>query len=145
MDARTFDKAKLPSRHVTEGPQRATHRSSDYAMGSTSQQNRRPFVDGAICWNEAAPCDNPLVCSAPAVEAGVASGGSANAASQLPAKADECGIDFNLFDVAEIFKRTPYVADLTSVRRYVAGDRFEDGGLPLQMRAIDGGRYGVGD
>ena len=26
MDARTFDKSKLPSRHVTEGPSRAPHR-----------------------------------------------------------------------------------------------------------------------
>ena len=44
MDAKTFDKAKLPSRHVTEGPQRAPHRSYYYAMGLSSDQIHQPFV-----------------------------------------------------------------------------------------------------
>jgi len=35
------------------------------------------------------------------------SGGSTNAALHLPAIAHECGIKFDLFDVAEIFRKTP--------------------------------------
>ena len=47
-----------------------------------------------------------------------ASGGSTNAGLHLPAIAHECGIKFDLFDVAEIFKRTPYIADLKPSGRY---------------------------
>src|SRR5262249_3971729 len=57
-----------------------------------------------------------------------ASGGSTNAALHLPAIAHECGIDFSLFDVAEVFKRTPYIADLKPGGRYVAKYMFEVGG-----------------
>src|SRR5437879_9607133 len=63
-----------------------------------------------------------------------ASGGSTNAALHLPAIAHECGIEFNLFDVAEIMKRTPYIADLKPGGRYVAKDMFEAGGVPLLMK-----------
>src|SRR6201988_1236697 len=65
-----------------------------------------------------------------------ASGGSTNAALHLPAIANECGIKFNLFDVAEIFKKTPYVADLKPGGRYVAKDMFEVGGIPLLMKTL---------
>jgi dihydroxy-acid dehydratase len=65
-----------------------------------------------------------------------ASGGSTNAALHLPAIAHECGIEFDLFDVAEIFKRTPYVADLKPGGRYVAKDMFEAGGVPLLMKTL---------
>jgi len=65
-----------------------------------------------------------------------ASGGSTNAALHLPAIAHECGIDFNLFDVAEVFKKTPYVADLKPGGRYVAKDMFEAGGVPLLMKTL---------
>jgi dihydroxy-acid dehydratase len=65
-----------------------------------------------------------------------ASGGSTNAALHLPAIAHECGIKFDLFDVAEIFKRTPYVADLKPGGRYVAKDLFEAGGIPLLMKTL---------
>jgi dihydroxy-acid dehydratase len=69
-----------------------------------------------------------------------ATGGSTNAALHLPAMAHECGIDFDLFDVAEIFKRTPYIADLKPGGRYVAKDVFEIGGVPQIMKALlDGG------
>jgi dihydroxy-acid dehydratase len=78
MDAKTHIKARLPSRHVTEGPERA-------------------------------PC---------------------------PAIARECGIAFGLFDVAEIFKKTPCVADLKPGGRYVAKDIFEVGGIPLLMKTL---------
>ncbi|MGL4634650.1 MAG: dihydroxy-acid dehydratase [Beijerinckiaceae bacterium] len=341
MTARTFDKSKLPSRHVTEGPERAPHRSYLYAMGLTSKQIHQPLVGVASCWNEAAPCNISLMRQAQAVKKGVAaahgtprefctitvtdgiamghqgmksslvsreviadsveltmrghsydalvglagcdkslpgmmmamvrlnvpsifiyggsilpgtfkgkqvtvqdvfeavgkhsvgemsnedleelemkacpsagacgaqftantmatvseaiglalpysagapapyemrdqfcmtagemvmellarnirprdivtrkalenaaivvaaSGGSTNAALHLPAIAHECGIKFDLFDVAEIFKRTPYIADLKPGGKYVAKDLFEVGGIPLLMKALlDGG------
>ncbi len=71
MDARVFDKTKLPSRHVTEGPQRAPHRSYYYAMGLTPKQISQPFVGVASCWNEAAPCNIALMRQAQAVKKGV--------------------------------------------------------------------------
>src|SRR6185436_11282414 len=40
-----------------------------------------------------------------------ATGGSTNGGLHLPAMAHEAGIEFTLFDVAEIFKTTPYIAD----------------------------------
>jgi dihydroxy-acid dehydratase len=43
---------------------------------------------------------------------------------------------FDLFDVAEVFKRTPYVADLKPGGRYVAKDLFEAGGVPLLMKTL---------
>ena len=75
MDARTFDKSKLPSRHVTEGPTRAPHRSYYYAMGLTEEDIRRPFVGVASCWNEAAPCNISLMRQAQSVKVGVAESG----------------------------------------------------------------------
>jgi dihydroxy-acid dehydratase len=72
MDAKTFDKARLPSRHVTEGPARAPHRSYYYAMGLTRAQIHQPFVGVATCWNEAAPCNISLMRQAQAVKLGVA-------------------------------------------------------------------------
>ena len=74
-----------------------------------------------------------------------ASGGSTNAGLHLPAIAHECGIKFDLFDVAEIFKRTPYIADLKPGGRYVAKDLFEAGGIPLLMKALLDGGYLHGD
>jgi dihydroxy-acid dehydratase len=65
-----------------------------------------------------------------------ASGGSTNSALHLPAIAHECGIKFDLFDVAEIFKRTPYIADMKPGGRYVAKDMFEAGGVPLLMKTL---------
>ncbi|MBL9099032.1 MAG: dihydroxy-acid dehydratase, partial [Alphaproteobacteria bacterium] len=68
---RTFDKSKLPSRHVTEGPARAPHRSYYYAMGLTAEEIARPFVGVVSCWNEAAPCNIALMRQAQSVKAGV--------------------------------------------------------------------------
>ncbi|MGH6620988.1 MAG: dihydroxy-acid dehydratase, partial [Alphaproteobacteria bacterium] len=70
-----------------------------------------------------------------------ASGGSTNGALHLPAIAHECGIDFDLFDVADIFKDTPYIADLKPGGRYVAKDMFEIGGVPVLMKALLEGGY----
>ncbi len=346
MNAKTFDKTRLPSRHVTEGPQRAPHRSYYYAMGLSSKEIHQPFVGVATCWNEAAPCNISLMRQAQSVKKGVAaasgtprefttitvtdgiamghqgmksslvsrdvitdsveltmrghcydalvgmagcdkslpgmmmamcrlnvpsifiyggsilpgkfrgrevtvqdvfeavgmhsvgkmsdedleeleqvacpsagacgaqftantmatvseaiglalpysagapapyelrdkfcyaagekvmelteknlrprdivtiealenaatvvaaSGGSTNAALHLPAIAHECGIEFDLFDVAEIFKRTPYVADLKPGGRYVAKDLFEAGGIPLLMKSLLDAGYLHGD
>src|SRR5690348_15939370 len=346
MDAKTNLKARLPSRHVTEGPARAPHRSYYYAMGLTTEQIHQPFVGVASCWNEAAPCNISLMRQAQAVKKGVAaaqgtprefctitvtdgiamghagmraslpsreaiadtveltmrghgydalvglagcdkslpgmmmamcrlnvpsifiyggsilpgnfrgqvvtvqdmfeavgkhsggamsdedldelgqvacpsagacgaqftanpmatvseaiglalpysagapapyeirdrfcmaagqqvmdlvrmnlrprdivtrkalenaaatvaaSGGSTNAALHLPAIAHECGIDFSLFDVAEVFKKTPYVADLKPGGRYVAKDMFEAGGVPLLMKTLLDHGYLHGD
>jgi dihydroxy-acid dehydratase len=74
-----------------------------------------------------------------------ASGGSTNAALHLPAIAHEAGIKFDLFDVAEIFKRTPYVADLKPGGKYVAKDMFEAGGIPLLMKTLLDHGYLHGD
>ncbi|HVY43025.1 MAG TPA: dihydroxy-acid dehydratase [Hyphomicrobiaceae bacterium] len=346
MDAKTFDKSKLPSRHVTEGPSRAPHRSYYYAMGLSEEQIHRPFVGVVSCWNEAAPCNIALMRQAQSAKKGVdeaggtprefctitvtdgiamghqgmksslasreviadsieltmrghcydamvglagcdkslpgvmmamlrlnvpaifmyggsilpgkfkgkdvtvvdvfeavgqhsagnmsdsdlhalecvacpsagacggqftantmamvseaiglalpgsagapapyesrdeyalasgkavmrlvadgirprdiatrkafenaatavaATGGSTNAALHLPAMAHECGIDFDLFDVAEIFKRTPYIADLKPGGKYVAKDVFDIGGIPQIMRALLDGGYLHGD
>jgi dihydroxy-acid dehydratase len=74
-----------------------------------------------------------------------ASGGSTNAALHLPAIAHEAGIDFDLFDVAEIFKRTPYIADLKPGGRYVAKDMYEAGGMPVLLKVLLDGGYIHGD
>jgi len=71
MDARTFDKSRLPSRHVTEGPARAPHRSYYHAMGLSEEQIHRPFVGVVSCWNEAAPCNIALMRQAQAAKKGV--------------------------------------------------------------------------
>jgi dihydroxy-acid dehydratase len=71
MDAKTNLKSRLPSRHVTEGPARAPHRSYLYAMGLTTAQIHQPFVGVATCWNEAAPCNISLMRQAQAVKKGV--------------------------------------------------------------------------
>ncbi|HEY4547510.1 MAG TPA: dihydroxy-acid dehydratase [Pedomonas sp.] len=74
-----------------------------------------------------------------------ATGGSTNAALHLPAMANECGIDFDLFDVAAIFKRTPYIADLKPGGRYVAKDMYEAGGIYMAMKTLIEGGFLHGD
>jgi dihydroxy-acid dehydratase len=76
MDAKTSLKSKLPSRHATEGVDRAPHRAFYYAMGLTTEQIHQPFVGVATCWNEAAPCNIALMRQAQAVKKGVASVGA---------------------------------------------------------------------
>ena len=65
-----------------------------------------------------------------------ATGGSTNAALHLPAMANEAGIDFDLFDVAEIFKTTPYLADLKPGGKYVAKDMHAAGGVYMLMKTM---------
>ncbi len=76
MDAKTSLKRRLPSRHATEGADRAPHRAFYYAMGLTREQIHQPFVGVATCWNEAAPCNIALMRQAQAVKRGVASVGA---------------------------------------------------------------------
>src|SRR6201994_1447428 len=71
----TFDKSRLPSRHVTEGPSRAPHRSYYYAMGLTEAEIHQPLVGVASCWNEAAPCNIALMRQAQSAKKGVKEGG----------------------------------------------------------------------
>jgi dihydroxy-acid dehydratase len=74
-----------------------------------------------------------------------ATGGSTNAALHLPAMAHEAGIEFDLFDVAAIFKRTPYLADLKPGGRFVAKDMWEAGGMPMLMKTLLDGGFLNGD
>src|SRR5258706_5501568 len=70
-----IDKARLPSRHVTVGPERAPPRSYLYAMGLTDEQIAQPLVGVATTWNEAAPCNIALSRQAQASKKGVAASG----------------------------------------------------------------------
>ncbi len=74
-----------------------------------------------------------------------ATGGSTNAALHLPAMASEAGIDFDLFDVAEAFKSTPYIADLKPGGKYVAKDMYEAGGVYMLMKTMLAGGLLDGD
>jgi dihydroxy-acid dehydratase len=74
-----------------------------------------------------------------------ATGGSTNAALHLPAMAHEAGIEFTLFDVAEIFRTTPYIADLKPGGRYVAKDMHAAGGIYMVMKTLLEGGYLHGD
>ena len=70
-----------------------------------------------------------------------ASGGSTNAALHLPAIAHEAGIDFDLFDVMKVFKKTPYIASMKPSGKYVAKDLYDIGGVPVLMKALLDGGY----
>ncbi len=74
-----------------------------------------------------------------------ATGGSTNAALHLPAIANEAGIKFDLMDVAKIFKRTPYLADLKPGGKYVAKDMWLAGGVPMLLKTLYDGGYIHGD
>jgi dihydroxy-acid dehydratase len=74
-----------------------------------------------------------------------ATGGSTNGGLHLPAIAHEAGIEFDLHDVCEIFRRTPYIADLKPGGRYVAKDMYEVGGVPVLMKALLDGGFLHGD
>ena len=65
-----------------------------------------------------------------------ATGGSTNGALHLPAMAHECGITFTLRDVADAFRKTPWLADLKPGGRYVARDMGAAGGMPALLRVL---------
>jgi dihydroxy-acid dehydratase len=71
----SFDKSRLPSRHVTVGPERAPHRAFLYSMGLTDEQIAQPLVGVATTWNESAPCNIALSRQAQAAKKGVAASG----------------------------------------------------------------------
>jgi dihydroxy-acid dehydratase len=71
----SIDKARLPSRHTTVGPERAPHRSFLYAMGLSAREIAQPFVGVVTTWNEAAPCNIALGRQAQAVKRGVSAAG----------------------------------------------------------------------
>ena len=74
-----------------------------------------------------------------------ATGGSTNAALHLPALANEIGVKFDLMDVAKIFKKTPYLADLKPGGKYVAKDMWEAGGVPMLLKTLNDGGFIHGD
>ena len=74
-----------------------------------------------------------------------ATGGSTNAALHLPAIANEAGIKFDLMDVAKIFKKTPYLADLKPGGKYIAKDLWLAGGVPMLLKTLYDGGYIHGD
>tara|TARA_R110002126_G_scaffold13118_3_gene56636 strand:- start:155584 stop:157314 length:1731 start_codon:yes stop_codon:yes gene_type:complete len=74
-----------------------------------------------------------------------ATGGSTNAALHLPAMAHECGIDFDIHDVAEIFKKTPYITDLKPGGKYVSKDLYDVGGVGVVLKVLLDGGYLHGD
>jgi dihydroxy-acid dehydratase len=74
-----------------------------------------------------------------------ATGGSTNAGLHLPAIANEAGIKFDLMDVAKIFKRTPYLADLKPGGKYVAKDMWLAGGVPMLLKTLYEGGFIHGD
>jgi dihydroxyacid dehydratase/phosphogluconate dehydratase len=145
MDAKTNIKARLPSRHVTEGPDRAPHRSYLYAMGLTREQIHQPFVGVATCWNEAAPCNISLMRQAPAAGAPapyemrdafcMTAGEQVMERIECPIRPRDI-VTRKALHVADVFKRTPYIADLKPSSRYVAKDLFEVGGVPLLMKTL---------
>jgi len=74
-----------------------------------------------------------------------ATGGSTNAGLHLPALANEIGIKFDLMDVAKIFKKTPYLADLKPGGKYVAKDMWQAGGVPMLLKTLYDGGFIHGD
>ena len=76
-----------------------------------------------------------------AAAAVAATGGSTNAGLHLPAIAHEAGISFPLEDVAQVFARTPLIADLQPGGKYLALDLFRAGGTDAVLKALLDGGY----
>ncbi len=74
-----------------------------------------------------------------------ATGGSTNACLHLPAMAHEAGIEFDLFDVCDVMRRTPYIASMKPGGKYVAKDMFEAGGVSVVLNELLQGGYLHGD
>src|SRR5438105_3826699 len=73
-DARhpAIDKSRLPSRHVTIGPERAPHRAFLYSMGLSAEQIAQPLVGVATFWSEPARRNIALMRQGQGVKKGVA-------------------------------------------------------------------------
>ncbi len=74
-----------------------------------------------------------------------ATGGSTNAVLHLPAIANECGIDFDVFDIGKIFAKTPYIANMKPGGKYVAKDLYEAGGVQMVLKILLDAGYIHGD
>jgi dihydroxy-acid dehydratase len=123
MDARTNPKGKLPRHHRTGVPERTLHCTCFHAVGPTGEQVHQPFVGAASYGNEVTPCDVCLM-------------RQAHAALHLSAFAHESSLTLDLSAVAEVFKKTPYIADLKPGGRYLAKDMSEAAGVPLLLRTL---------
>jgi dihydroxy-acid dehydratase len=71
-----------------------------------------------------------------ATAAVAATGGSTNAGLHLPAIAHEAGVRFTLDDVAEVFARTPLIANLQPGGKYLAVDLHRVGGVQVVLKAL---------
>ncbi len=74
-NVKTYGKSRLVSRHVTDGAERAPHRSYYYAMGLSENDINQPLVGVVSTWNEAAPCNIALKRQAEVAKKGVAKAG----------------------------------------------------------------------
>lgn len=74
-----------------------------------------------------------------------ATGGSTNAGLHLPAMANECGVDFDIFDVGAIFEKTPYIVDMKPAGKYVAKDLYDAGGIQMVLKILLDAGYIHGD
>ena len=136
MDARTFDKSKLPSRHVTEGPSRAPHRSYYYAMGLTEEQIHRPFVGVVSCWNEAAPCNIALMRQAQSAKKGVDEAGGTPREFCTITVTD--GIAMGHQGMKSSLVSREVIAD--SIELTMRGHCYDAHGRPCRLRQVAAGR-----
>ena len=121
----------LPNSNMTPAPYKSREEIALAAGGQVMALLERSLRPRDICTRAAFENAARVV---------AATGGSTNAALHLPAMAHEAGIEFDLFDVAEIFKSTPYIADLKPGGKYVARDMHEAGGVYMAMKTLlDGG------
>ncbi len=74
-----------------------------------------------------------------------ATGGSTNAALHLPAIANEAGIRFDFDDVAEVFQRTPLIADMKPGGKFLAKDVHDVGGVSILLKVLLDGGFLHGD
>lgn len=122
----------LPNSNMTPAPYSSREQIAVAAGAQVMELVARQLRPRDICTREA------FVNAARVV---AATGGSTNAALHLPAMAHEAGIEFDLFDVAEAFKSTPYIADLKPGGKYVAKDMYEAGGVYMLMKTMLGGGF----
>jgi dihydroxy-acid dehydratase len=71
-----------------------------------------------------------------AIAVAAAMGGSTNLVLHLLAIAYEAGVDLTIDDFERVSERTPYLADLKPVGRYVMADIDRIGGVPVVMKAL---------
>ena len=122
----------LPNSNMAPAPYRSREEIARAAGAQVMELLERDLRPRAICTRAAFENAARVV---------AATGGSTNAALHLPAMANECGIAFDLHDVAECFRTTPYIADLKPGGRYVAKDMHAAGGVYMAMRTLLDGGY----